>query len=42
VETQHHTGIEGLRLDSSRPAPAVTVGFNGMSVLDSLPVLFDA
>lgn len=34
--------MPGLRLDDGRPAPKVTVGFNGMSVLDSLPVLFDA
>jgi cytochrome P450 len=34
--------MPGLRLDDSRPAPAATVGFNGMSVLDSLPVRFDA
>jgi cytochrome P450 len=34
--------MPGLRPDTSRPAPRVTVGFNGMSVLDSLPVLFDA
>ena len=33
--------MPGLRLDDSQPAPRVTVGSNGMSVLDSLPVLFD-
>jgi cytochrome P450 len=33
--------MPGLRLDESRPAPRVTVGANGMSVLDSLPVVFD-
>lgn len=33
--------MPGLRLDDSRAAPRMTVGANGMSVLDSLPVLFD-
>jgi cytochrome P450 len=33
--------MPGLRTDPGRPAPRATIGSNGMSVLDSLPVLFD-